>query len=152
MNNERRSLTEFIHFHSLSLVTLAILIFWIVLYCVSDPNKHAGSFFGNAIADWSGSLVVVLATHYLIERGPRKHHKFKTNFKTALRHFIHTHPFSIFLVVTGIGWLVLYLRMDPNSRWGQVVGNLVSEWVQTLGVVLMTKRLLERGPSKKQEN
>jgi hypothetical protein len=35
--------------------------------------------------------------------------------------------------------------MDSNSRWGQVVGNISSEWVQTLGLVLLTKRLIERG-------
>ena len=33
----------------------------------------------------------------------------------------------------------------PNSKWGQVVGNLVSEWTQILGLVLMTKRLMEVG-------
>jgi hypothetical protein len=35
--------------------------------------------------------------------------------------------------------------MDPNSKWGQVVGNIVSEWTQILGLVLLTKRLMERG-------
>jgi hypothetical protein len=35
--------------------------------------------------------------------------------------------------------------MRPSSRWGQVVGNIVSEWTQILGLVLMTKRLLEVG-------
>jgi hypothetical protein len=35
--------------------------------------------------------------------------------------------------------------MNPNSRWGQVVGNIVSEWTQILGLVLLTKRLLETG-------
>jgi hypothetical protein len=35
--------------------------------------------------------------------------------------------------------------MDANSKWGQVVGNIVSEWVQTLGLIWMTKFMLERG-------
>jgi hypothetical protein len=34
--------------------------------------------------------------------------------------------------------------MDANAKWGQVVGNIVSEWTQILGLVLMTKRLIER--------
>ena len=35
--------------------------------------------------------------------------------------------------------------MDASSRWGQVVGNLLSEWLQVLGIVLLTKKLFERG-------
>lgn len=55
--------------HSLSLVTAAILISWIVLYSLSSPATHLGSFFGNAIADWTGTLVMILATKYLYEKG-----------------------------------------------------------------------------------
>ena len=35
--------------------------------------------------------------------------------------------------------------MNPDAKWGQVVGNLVSEWTQILGLVVLTKRLIERG-------
>ena len=35
--------------------------------------------------------------------------------------------------------------MDPGSKWGQVTGNIVSEWTQILGVVLLTKRFIEAG-------
>jgi hypothetical protein len=42
-------------------------------------------------------------------------------------------------------WVVAFKAMDPNSRWGQVVGNIVSQWTQILGFVLMTKRLMEVG-------
>ena len=34
--------------------------------------------------------------------------------------------------------------MNSESKWGQVVGNIVSEWTQVLGLVLLTKRLIER--------
>ena len=51
--------------HGLSLVATGILVLWIVLYSMSDEQKHWGSFFGNAIADWSGVLVTVLATKHL---------------------------------------------------------------------------------------
>ena len=55
--------------HSLTLVAGAILFLWIVLYARSSPRTHAGSFFGNAIADWSGLVVMVLATKHLYEKG-----------------------------------------------------------------------------------
>jgi hypothetical protein len=37
------------------------------------------------------------------------------------------------------------MRLDSEARWGSVVGNIVSEWTQILGVVLMTKKLMETG-------
>ena len=33
--------------------------------------------------------------------------------------------------------------MDANGKTGQVVGNIVSEWTQVLGLVVMTKYLGE---------
>jgi hypothetical protein len=48
-------------------------------------------------------------------------------------------------LITGIGWVVAFGAMDPGGKWGQVVGNIVSEWTQILGLVLMTKRLIEVG-------
>ena len=48
-----------------------------------------------------------------------------------------------FTVITGTGWVMLYLKVDSEAKCGQVVGNLVSEWTQLLGLVLMTKRLME---------
>jgi len=59
--------------------------------------------------------------------------------------FLDDHSLTIFLVVTGIGWIVLFKSMDPNSKWGQVIGSIVSEWTQLIGLVLLTKRLLETG-------
>ena len=50
----------------------------------------------------------------------------------------------MFLVITGIGWIALYTLMDSEAKWGQVVGNIVSEWTQIFGLVLLTKRLIER--------
>ena len=49
------------------------------------------------------------------------------------------HSLTIVLVATGIAWAVGYARMDPNGKAGQVVGNVVSEWTQILGLVVMTK-------------
>ncbi len=35
--------------------------------------------------------------------------------------------------------------MKADSKWGQVVGNIVSEWVQMAGLVFLAKRLIEIG-------
>jgi hypothetical protein len=35
---------------------------------------------------------------------------------------------------------------EPLSKWRQVVRNVVSEWTQIFGVVLITKRFIERHP------
>ena len=37
------------------------------------------------------------------------------------------------------------LHYDAQGKWNQVVGNIVSEWTQIIGLVLLTKRLIERG-------
>jgi hypothetical protein len=42
-------------------------------------------------------------------------------------------------------WLAVFIHMDAQGKWGQVVGNIVSEWTQILGLVLLTKRLMETG-------
>jgi hypothetical protein len=62
-----------------------------------------------------------------------------------LLELLREHSLTIFLVITGIGWVVAFGAMDPQSKWGQVVGNIVSEWTQILGLVLMTKKLIEVG-------
>ena len=52
---------------------------------------------------------------------------------------------TIALLVTGAMWCAAYLRMDATGKAGQVVGNIVSEWTQILGLVVMTKYLGEKG-------
>jgi len=36
-------------------------------------------------------------------------------------------------------------RVDLESKWGTVVSNIVSEWSQQIGLVVLTKKLIERG-------
>ena len=133
-----------VHQHSLSISAIAILLLWTCLYIVSDPSTHLGSFYGNAIADWSGVVITVLATKYLCQRNSAKSRPLpKSILKPALE-FLRDHSLSIFLLVTGIGWVTLYIVMDCNSKCGQVVGNVVSEWTQIFGLVVLTKRMIER--------
>ncbi len=131
--------------HSLSLVAAAILALWIVMSTRSSPDTHLGAFFGNAIADWSGLVVMVLATKHLYERGSAESKQPRGILPNAVEEFVRDHSLTIFLLLTGAVWVWAYARMDVNSKWGQVVGNIVSEWTQTLGLVLMTKRLFEAG-------
>jgi hypothetical protein len=135
----------FLQKHSLSLAALGVVFFLIVLYCLSNPSTHLGSFFGNAIADWTGVLVTVLMTKHLYEKGSSESKKAKGSEKSVVLELLREHSLTVFLVITGAAWVVAFKAMDPNSKWGQVVGNIVSEWTQILGLVLMTKRLMEVG-------
>jgi hypothetical protein len=131
--------------HSLSIVAFAFLAAWIILYAYSDPQTHLGSFFGNAIADWSGSVVIILGTKYLVEFHSAESRPVRIKFKNPVLEFLWRHSLLIFIGLTGLGWAVLFWRMDAQSKWGQVVGNIVSEWVQMGGLVFLTKGLIEKG-------
>jgi hypothetical protein len=133
----------FLQRHSLSLASGSILAAWIVLYTRSNPATHFGSFFGNAIADWSGLLVTVIATKYFYETGSAESRRPPQHWLSPVIKTLQDHSLTIFLVVTGVGWVWLFAASDPNSKWGQVVGNIVSEWTQIFGMVLLTKRLVE---------
>jgi hypothetical protein len=134
---------SFVRRHSLSLVSVAVLMLWICLYIVSDQKTHLGSFFGNAIADWSGVVVTVLATKYLYERGSAESRKPPHRLLAPIWKTLQAHSLTIFLLITGVAWVMLYLHMNSEAKWGQVVGNIVSEWTQILALVVMTKRLIE---------
>ena len=56
---------------------------------------------------------------------------------------LRDHSLTIFLLITGIIWIAVYVRADSESKWGQVVGNIVSEWTQIAGLVLLTKHFIE---------
>ena len=136
---------SFLRKHSLGLGALAIVITLIVAYVRSDPATHLGSFFGNAIADWTGVLVTVLMTKHLYEKGSAESRNPKGKWNSPTLEFLREHSLSVFLVITWAMWAFVFSRMDTNSRWGQVVGNIVSEWTQILGLVWMTKILMEVG-------
>lgn len=145
MTNTRapRRKAGFLKHHSLSLTAVAILLSWVTLYLYTDSKTHRGSFFGNAIADWTGVLVTVVATKYFYEIGSAESRQPGRPFRNRVIEAIRDHSLTIFLVLTGAAWTLLYLKMDSEGRWGQVVGNIVSEWTQLLGLVLLTKRLME---------
>jgi len=141
--SQRHKRQSFWHRHSLSIVAAIIVAVWIVAYTFADPSTHLGSFFGNAIADWTGVVVTVLATKWLYEKNSRESRKPPKPHGSAIVCMLREHSLSIFLLITGIGWVILFARMDANGKWGDVVGNIVSEWTQIFGMVLLTKRLIE---------
>jgi hypothetical protein len=122
-----------------------LLLAWIIGYRWSEPTTRLGAFFGNAIADWSGSVVIILGAKFLCESGSVESRPVGKRKGGRWIDLLHQHSLLVFLAVTGIGWLVLYLRMNPQDKWGQVVGNIVSEWPQMAGLVYLTKGLIERG-------
>src|SRR5689334_5287344 len=131
--------------HSLSLSAIAVTLLWLVLYWNADPKSHPGSFFGNALADWTGVVVTVIATKWFFEKGSTESRQPSRKYSRRLLEALHEHSLTIFLVATGIGWIILFSRVDPDSKWGTVVSNIVSEWSQQIGLVVLTKRLIERG-------
>lgn len=142
---QRRKPQQFLHKHSLSLAALGVVVFLFALYRGSNPATHIGSFLGNAIADWTGVFVTVVMTKHLYEKGSAESKQPKGKVPSAALEFLREHSLTLVLVITGIGWVLAFRAMDPGSKWGQVVGNIVSEWTQILGLVLMTKRLIEVG-------
>ena len=131
--------------HSLSLVAAGVLALWFVLYLPADPKSHVGSFFGNAIADWTGVVMTVLATKWFFEKGSRESRQPRRTHRNPTLELLHEHSLTIFLLVTGLGWVILFSRVDPEAKWGTVVSNIVSEWSQQIGLVLLTKKLIEPG-------
>ena len=134
---------SWLHEHSLSVVIGGVVMALLALYWHADPATHLGSFYGNAAADWLGSFVTVVATKFWFERGSPE-----SRVPSVLRKgpkVLHEHSLSVVLILTWIGWIWWYLRVDPNGKTGQVVGNIVSEWSQILSLVWFTKYLVETG-------
>jgi len=117
---------------------------WFALYLNSDPKSHPGSFFGNALADWTGVVVTIIATKWFFEKGSKESRQPRRR-RPGFLEFLHEHSLTIFLIATGIGWVILFSRLSPDSKWGTVVSNIVSEWSQQIGLVVLTKKLIERG-------
>jgi hypothetical protein len=136
--------------HSLSLTVLIVLVLWNVLYSVSDERTHWGAFCGNAIADWTGLLTMILVTKSFYEEGSSES-KDPPPKRGRVMSFLTKHSLSLIIIATGLAWVALYASLSPMMKWGQVVGNIVSEWTQILALVLFTKRLKERRSKESRE-
>src|SRR6185295_11355865 len=85
--------------HSLGLSVAAILAAWFVLYTRADPKTHLGAFYGNATADWLGTLVFVIATKYLYEIGSAESRTPHPKRRGAFLRFVIDHSLTIGLVI-----------------------------------------------------
>jgi len=145
MSRRPRASAPFFREHSLSLTLAGILIFLFVMYRRSDPSTHLGALYGNAIADWLGVLVFVIATKYFFEIGSGESKRPTRHFHERIARFLIDHSLTIALALTGVAWVVVYAKSDVNTKWGQVIGNIVSDWTQLLGLVIITKYFRETG-------
>jgi hypothetical protein len=131
--------------HSLSLTLAGVLAYLVIMYGRSDAQTHIGAFYGNAIGDWLGVFVFVIATKYFFETRSSESRKPSPHLHVRMGRFLVKHSLTIVLAATGAAWVVVYARSDVDSKAGQVIGNIVSDWTQLLGLVLMTKYAREQG-------
>lgn len=111
-----RPSSEFLKRHSLSLAAVGVVLLWVLLYSRTDARTHLGSFFGNAIADWTGVLVTVIATKFFYEIGSAES---RGHLRSGLLETARNHSLTIFLAFTGIGWVVLYLKVKAFSSFSK---------------------------------
>jgi hypothetical protein len=131
--------------HALGLIVFGILVVWLVLYVRADPDTRLGAFYGNALADWLGTFVIVIATKYLFEIGSAESRRPHPSSRGPFVRLLIDHSLTIGLVATGAFWWALYVRLPVDDKSGQVVGSILSEWTQILGLVVITKYFREIG-------
>jgi hypothetical protein len=141
----RKQRSAWLSHHSLGIVAIGLVLLLIVAYRRLDPDTHLGAFCGNAIADWTGTIVVIFGTKFFYETGSAESRSVRGHRRKTWVDLLWRHSLLIMIGITGLAWVVLYLHMSPQSKWGQVVGNIVSEWGQTAGLIFLTKKLIERG-------
>jgi hypothetical protein len=137
--------TSFLREHSLSLILAGLVAALWILYERSDPQTHLGTFYGNATGDWVGVLVFVIATKYLFEIGSGESKRPSRKFHIRIVRLLQEHSLTIALAVTGVAWAIAFARSELDSKSGQVLGNILSDWTQVLGLVLLTKYARESG-------
>src|SRR4026207_335692 len=123
MSRHRHS---FLYRHSLSMVAVGLLIVWVVGYRMLDPKTHLGAFFGNAIADWSGSVVIILGTKFLYEAGSAESRPVRGKNRPGWHKFLHRHSLLILLAPTGLGVSALSINQKPKNDCWLFFRNIVS--------------------------
>jgi hypothetical protein len=135
----RPGVPGFLREHALSLLVGGIVLALLAMHLRSDPSTHVGAFYGNAIADWLGTFVFIIATKYFFEIGSGESRRPPAGIHGRVLRFLVAHSLTIVLVLTGAAWVAVFARSDVDSKAGGVIGNIVSEWGQVLGLVLITK-------------
>lgn len=89
--------------------------------------------------------MIILGTKFFYEVGSKESRRFRPHGSGVVWNFVLEHSLLIFIGLTGIIWALLFWGANPEGKWGQVFGNLLSEWGQMAGLVFLTKRLVEIG-------
>src|ERR1700751_6124630 len=100
-SDRSRKSRPFFRHHSLSLSALAIVLALIALYPPHLSPTHLGSFFGNAIADWTGVFVTIIMTKFLYEKGSAESRQPKGILPSKAVEFLREHSLTLFLIITG---------------------------------------------------
>jgi len=114
----RRKPQQFLRKHSLSLAALGVVVLLFALYRGSNPATHIGSFFGNAIADWTGVFVTVVMTKYLYEKGSAESKQPKGKVPSAAVEFLREHSLTLVLVIYRHRLGAGIQAMDPREQMG----------------------------------
>src|SRR5215831_677690 len=104
----RRPFHKFLRKHSLSLAAGIIVLLLIVLYSASNPSTHLGSFYGNAIADWTGVFVTIVLTRYLYEKGSKESKQPRGQEASVILQLLREHSLTLVLVITGLAWVFAF--------------------------------------------
>src|SRR5258708_14570155 len=91
--------------HSLSLAAGAVLALWIVLYARGDEHTHWGPFFGNAVADWTGQLIMGLAPKHLYERRSKASKNPPSRQLARARDAPPDQPLTIYNIAPVVAWI-----------------------------------------------
>jgi hypothetical protein len=104
-SDNRRRRVSGLRQHSLGLAVGTIVALWFVMYVRGGPSTHSGAFYGNALAGWVGSLMIVIATKYFYELGSAESRQPHPRTHTHLIRLVIDHSLTIVLVVSGAAWL-----------------------------------------------
>jgi hypothetical protein len=107
--------------------------------------NHSGAFYGNALADWLGSLMIVITTKYFYELGSAESRQPHPRTRTRLTRFVIDHSLTIVLVATGAAWVALYSALDSRGKAGQWSAISCRNGRSCSGWFIMTKYLHEIG-------
>jgi len=74
----------------------------------------------------------VVATKYFFEVGSGASKASASHLRVRIGRFLVKHSLTLVLLVTGGACVAVYARSDADSKAGQVIGNIVSDWTQVL--------------------
>jgi hypothetical protein len=84
-------------------------------------------------------------TKHLYEKGSAESKQPRGKVRSAAVEWLREHSLTLFLLVTSIAWVVAFKAMDQTVNGDKWLATLFPSGPRSLGLVLMTKRLMEVG-------